>query len=113
MSSNFVLFCFFGQKFRSTLKLLFSVRAQKYKKGEKTGIKLSALKEDNFGNLSSFVNNNSSSNITKSNSVQNFLIIKKQSLRRNSSIKNDSKYLSEQKEKCELLDLNQIKSIAF
>ena len=111
MSSNFVLFCFFGQKFRSTLKLIFSMKDKKYKKCEKTGKRLSILKEGDFGNVSTFVNNNSSSNVTQNNSAQKFLMLKRHSLR-SSSIKNESKYSDAPKQQWELQDLNKIDCVS-
>ncbi len=111
MSSNFVLFCFFGQKFRSTLKLIFSMKDKKYKKCEKTGKRLSSLKEGDFGNVSTFVNNNSSSNVTQNNSAQKFLMLKRHSLR-SSSIKNESKYSDAPKQQWELQDLNKIDCVS-
>lgn len=60
MSSNFILFCFFGQKFRNTLKLILCGRAY-YKKGEMNEIKNlvnNNNNDNNFVNVSTYVDEN-------------------------------------------------------
>lgn len=97
MSSNFVLFCFFGQKFRSTLRLIFF--KSEYKKCNLQAKNLNVNDKD-FGNLSTYVNINNQNNQTSLFSVK-----KPSFLQFNSFVTNN------EDQKLELEDLNIINSI--